>query len=739
NRISFDGWLLRQAQSQGVKVENHRVSKLHLCQETKIEVDGRQLDYDLVVLSTGVNEGTLPIVGLNYTLPKTATMAQDELYVGSEGVKSKLGETAHAFLIPHSDLIFGTLVPKGPFINVSVLSSGKRPISVTEFLSNDMVRRMLPDRYERACGCYPRVIISPARNYYADGFVAIGDAAVSRLYKDGIGSALLTARQAAHTVIEHGLSRYDFERYYQPFCDNMSLDNQWGKRLFWINNQIKNSRVFFLSQHRLVGDEQQNAKGTQPFSKTIWGMFSGSYSYKDMARITFLNPLALLKLFTALSWEGLIRLFHRGTTTPRKLHVGGRKVLILGSGFGGTYVLRSLVPALNRNENVETTMVSNENFFLFSPLLHEVATGRVETRHAAYPIRRLHWRDRFNFIQANVEKIDLANRRVITTMGTLDFDYLIMALGSVTDMPKFEYDKDGAKNLFTLKTLRDSMLIRNHIVGVFEQASAEKSPERQRQLLTFVIAGAGYTGVQLVTEISNFIYRHLVRFYKAIDPNIIRILLIEAEPKIIAGLHTKLGAYTMKRLQEMKIETRLKSQITHIREGTVGINNKETVATSTLIWVAGVVANPRIAELDVAKDNNGRVEVNQYLEIPGIPGVYAVGDCAHFEDPQSGQAVPPRAHNAVRQAKIVARNILADIRGREKRAYRYSTHSDIVSLGASKAVFRFYGLRLYGLPARLVWLGAYSLLVTGVYNRIRIMTDWLLSFTFGRDTTFLKL
>ncbi|MFC2073108.1 NAD(P)/FAD-dependent oxidoreductase, partial [Chloroflexota bacterium] len=401
--------------------------------------------------------------------------------------------------------------------------------------------------------------------------------------------------------------------------------------------------------------------------------------------------------------------------------------------------LRRLVPSLNRNENVETTMVSNENYFLFSPLLHEVAMGGIETRHVAYPIRRLHWRDRFNFIQASVEEIDLSARKVTTTMGTLDFDYLVLALGSVTDMPQFDSAGTNKGNVFTLKSLRDSVLIRNHIIGVFEQASVEKNPERQAQLLTFIVCGAGYTGVQVVTELRDFLHRSLIKFYKTVDPASIRIILVEAESKIVAQLHPKLGTYALKCLQRMRIETRLRSRVTRVWEGHVEINSGEIVPTSTVIWMAGVVANPRIAELDVAKDSVGRVLVNEYLEVLGVPGVYAVGDCAHFEEPGSGQPIPPGAHTGVRQAKVAAHNILAEIRGRNKKPYRYSDPPQMVSLGASRAMFRFHGLRLYGFPARLIWLGGYSLLVTGTYNRIRIIMDWLLSLIFGRDTTFLQL
>ncbi len=736
NPTNFDGWLLRQAQKCGVKVENQTVSHVYLDEEAKkIGVAGEKIEYDLIVLASGVNTKAVPIRGLEYVPPKTQIMAQDELYVGTTKVMSHLGDAAHAFLIPHSGLIFGTLVPKGPFINVSVLSHGKHPVSVTAFLRDNLVRSILPEQYQRTCGCRPRAAVSSAHNYFTDGFVAVGDATVCRLYKDGIGSALLTSRQAARTIAYHGLSYQDFEHYYQPFCRSIDRDNQWGRLLFFINNKAKDSRTFLLAQHRLIGDEQNNMRGPQPFTKAAWGMFTGNYSYRSIARMT-LNPTSLAKLSIALFWEGSKSMFRRRTTSSRRLHVGSRKILILGSGFGGIYALRHLVSSLNRNENVETTIVSNENFFLFAPLLHEVAMGRIETRHIAYPIRSLQWRDRFNFVQATVEKIDISNRKVITTKGSLEFDYLVLALGSVTNMPE-SYSAKG--NVFSLKTLRDSMLIRNHIIGLFERATIERDPKRHRQLLTFVVAGASYTGVQVVTELRDFIYKSLIKFYKTIDPSDIRIILTEAGYKIVAELHIKLGAYVMKQLHQMGIEVRLRSRVTRVWRNHIEINGVESVPTSTLIWMAGVVTNPRITELNVEKDSIGRVLVNDYLEVPGVAGIYAAGDCAHFKDPASGQPIPPQAHTAVRQAKIVAHNILSEIRGRDKKPYRYSRSVEMVSLGASKAILRFHNLRVYGLVARFLWLAGYLLLVTGTYNRIRIMMDWLLSYLFGRDTTFLKL
>lgn len=736
--ISFDGWLLGEAKRRGVRTENQPVSRVYLGGKPRVETAGRKLEYDLVVLAAGVNSKVIPVIGLDYIPPATETMAQDELYAGQDRVSSRLGNRAHAFFIPHSDIVFGTLVPKGPFINVSVLSSGKRPVSVNEFLSYEMVRRFLPEKYQRSCGCQPKTVVGMARNYFADRFVAVGDAVVSRLYKDGIGSSLLMAREAALTAVNYGVSRDDFRRHYEPFCSLMKRDNRWGKWLFALNDRTKNSRSFLRAQQRLIAGEQNNVRGKQPATTAMWGMFTGSYSYRYIARMTF-SVSPLLKLAAALLWEELTGLFRKKGASPRQLHVGSKKVLILGSGFGGTYALRHLVRSLNRNENIDTTMVSNENFFLFSPLLHEVAMGGIETRHIAYPIRRLHWRDRFNFTQAEVEKIDLAGREVRTSAGVLGFDYLVLALGSVTNRAALNAVGGEKVTTFTLKTLRDSMLIRNHVIDVFERASVQKDPERRRRLLTFVVCGAGYIGIQLVAQLRDLIHRNLLRFYRGIEPGDIRLVLVEAEPKIVAELHTKLGAYAMRQLQSMGIDVRLKSRITAVQENEVEINGREAMPANTLIWVAGVVANPRVAELDVSRDDTGRVMVDEHLEVPGFPGVYAVGDCAHFKDPQTGRPVAQMAHMAVRQARVAADNILAEIRGRDKKPYRFSGTPEILSLGVSRAVMRLSGVRLYGFPARMVWVLAYSLLITGMYNRIRVLTDWLLSLVFGQDITFLRL
>lgn len=735
SRISFNNWLLGEALRRGVRLEEKTVSAVHLEKGAGIEAAGIRMEYDLVVLASGVNDKPIAVTGQGYIPPGLQFMAQAELHAASGRDENALGSVAHVFLIPRSGIIFGALVPKGPFINVSILGRGKEPLSVHNFLNLDLVRSVLPEKYEFACNCRPRVLTGIAGSYYADRFVAIGDAAVARLYKDGIGSSSMTAREAARTVVNYGISRRDFQKYYYPLCRSLDRGNFWGNLLFSLNDKVKNSRTFILAQNRLIGDEQRNIRGSRSFTRAAWGMFSGSYSYGSIAWMT-LNPVSLIRLAKASLIEIVKAPFRKELNARRRLFVGSKKILILGSGFGGTYVFRHLIPSLNRNENVEITMVSNENYFLFSPLLHEVAMGKVETRHIAFPIRRLHWKDRFNFVQDTVEKIDLKERRVFTTSGMYEYDYLVLALGSITDTSEL---KSLSGNTFTLKTLHDSILIRNHIIGVFERAAAETDPEKQKQLLTFVVCGAGYTGVQVVTELRDFIYRHLLKFYRTIERDKVKIILVEAEPQVLAGLPEKLRAYALRQLQQMNIELRLNSLVTDVRGLSVEVNHSEKIDTHTLLWMAGIAANPRVGELDVRKDSLGRISVNRYLAVPEAPEVYAVGDCAHFEDPETGQPIPPRAHTSVRQARVVAHNILAELRGWDKRPYQYSHNAEMVSLGSSKAVFRFHNLLVRGLLARLIWIVGYAFLITGTYNRIRVLTDWGLSLLFGRDTTFLKL
>jgi NADH dehydrogenase len=412
-----------------------------------------------------------------------------------------------------------------------------------------------------------------------------------------------------------------------------------------------------------------------------------------------------------------------------------QRVVILGGGFGGAYFLIRLLKRLKHRRPFDITLVSDENFFMFTPLLHEVATGGIETRHITFPIRRLKYRQEFTFIQASVNSIDLPNRKVATTAGEVPYDRLVVALGSHTDVSSLPV---GAKRVFRLRALWDGILLRNHIIKCFEQADAEPDPARQRQLCTFVICGGGYIGVQLISAMRDLIHRSLIKYYPRITRDMVRIIMVEPRDKLLGPLPSYEADYTLRILRKQGIDVRLNSRVTASTDDGVRIND-EPVPTGTLVWVVGVIANRIVSEMPVEKDQTGRIVVNEYMELKNYPEVIALGDCAHIPDPTTGEAALPRAHNALRQAWVAADNIAAEVTGKQRRPYQHPFSGGLVSLGTSQGVINAYGLRFHGILARLIWLVAYSSLLTSAYNRVRVVSDWLLTLVFGRDTSMLEV
>jgi flavin-dependent dehydrogenase len=306
---SFDSWLLEQAQKRGATVKAQKVSGICLDRGATIEVGGSWLEYDLVVLSSGIDMKNLPVVGLNYVPPTSTKMTVAELYAGADEVQSRLGNMVHVFQIPHAGLICGTLVPKGQFINVSILARGNYPFSIDDFLDLKIVRDLLPTQYERVCVCRPRTAVGSANNFYTDRFVTVGDAAVSRIYKDGIGSAVSTARMAAHVAIQHGIARRDFKRHYHSFCRKIDRDNIWGKLFFSLYCHGKKSKTFILAYQSSIKDEQQNTGGPQQLIEATLGILTGSYSYAKLFRMFYsiTSALNLLKVLLMQNFRNLFK------------------------------------------------------------------------------------------------------------------------------------------------------------------------------------------------------------------------------------------------------------------------------------------------------------------------------------------------------------------------------------------------------------------------------------------------
>jgi NADH dehydrogenase len=410
------------------------------------------------------------------------------------------------------------------------------------------------------------------------------------------------------------------------------------------------------------------------------------------------------------------------------------KVVILGAGFAGLYTARHLEKALREGEAGEILLVDRHNFHLFTPMLHEITAGKIEPRHVVWPVRLLGRRWRVTFLERQVEVIDLDRRQILTDRGAIAYDQLVLALGSVTNF----YGLTPPPQLFQFKELRDAVRLRNHLIECFERAEQEQGPTRRRTLLTFILVGGGCTGVELAAEIHDLIFTSLLQFYRGIDPKEVRILLLEATQRIIPCVGESLAALALEKLRQKRVEVRLETPVADLLPDGVALINGEKIQAGTLVWTAGVRANPVIEALPVAKDRLGRVWVNEYLELPGHPEVYALGDCAHFLDPSSGNALPPTAQVAVQQARTAATNIARHLRGERPLPFRYQHLGDLVSLGSRYAVAEIRGYRFAGLFAWILWRTVFLAKMIGFKNIIRVALDWAIALLFGRDTSRLE-
>lgn len=409
-----------------------------------------------------------------------------------------------------------------------------------------------------------------------------------------------------------------------------------------------------------------------------------------------------------------------------------KRILILGSGFGGLYTALHLEKRLRSSSNVEVTLVNRENFFLFTPMLHEVAAGDLDVTHIVNPVRKLLRRS--HFFNGDIKSIDLNERRVVIRHADdhhdheLTYDYLVLALGSVTNF----YNLPGlAENALTMKSLSDAILLRSRLIKNLEEADFECSSEDRSRLLTFVIVGGGFAGVETIASVNDFI-REAIRYYARLTENELRILLIEATDAILPELGTKLGTYAREKLTRRGVEFILKTAVKSVSNGEVTLSNASTIKTNLLVWTAGVSPNPLLDMLDCSKER-GRLVTNEFLEVESWPGVWALGDCAAVPDTSTGKSCPPTAQHALRQGKIVAENIVAAINGGHKRPFRFKTIGALASIGKRTGVARILGVNFSGFVAWWLWRTIYLSKLPRFEKKVRVALDWALDLLFSKD------
>lgn len=408
------------------------------------------------------------------------------------------------------------------------------------------------------------------------------------------------------------------------------------------------------------------------------------------------------------------------------------RVLILGGGFGGMYAALEFERALGRGADVDVTLVNRDNFFLFTPMLHEVAASDLDITNIVSPIRKL--LRRVTFFHGDIESIDLVNKRVGLSHGheehchSLPYDHLVLALGSTTNF----YNLPGlADRALTMKSLDDAIFLRNRLIANLEEADFECAAPLRAPLLNFVVAGGGFAGVETIAAMNDFL-REAVRFFPHLREDMLRIILVNAGEIILPELGEKLGTYAQRKLMEQKVEIHSNCKVTAVTDREVTLSDGTTVTTNTLVWTAGICPNSLLDTLPCTKAQ-GRVLVNEYLEVPEWPGVWAFGDCAQVPDRKTGKFHPPTAQHALREGKVAAQNILATVRGGPKKPFLYSTIGRLAPIGKRTGVANILGVNFSGFIAWWLWRTIYLMKLPRFEKKVLVALDWTLDLLFSKD------
>ena len=408
------------------------------------------------------------------------------------------------------------------------------------------------------------------------------------------------------------------------------------------------------------------------------------------------------------------------------------RILILGGGFGGVFTARELERVLGSDPTVEITLISRENFFLFTPMLHEVAASDVDITHIVNPIRKIVRHT--NLFVGEVERIDLEKRRVIASHGLsrhpheFQYDHLVIGLGGVTS---FHGIPDLEEHALQMKSLADAIVLRNRLIENLEEADADCAVDRRTTALTLVVAGGGFAGVETVAAASDFL-RDSLGAYPHLREQDLHVVLVHDGAVILPELDEALGRYAQKKLSDYKVEVRTGVRVSGVSRTGVRLDDGTDIPTNTLVWTAGAAANPLIQTLP-CKLERGRVVANEYLEVPDWPNLWALGDCAMIRNPRTGDLYPPTAQHAMREGRVLARNIVASLRGGEKQPFVFTTIGTLASLGRRTGVARIFGTNLSGFPAGLLWRAIYLAKLPRFEKKLRVALDWLLDIVFSKD------
>jgi NADH dehydrogenase len=411
-----------------------------------------------------------------------------------------------------------------------------------------------------------------------------------------------------------------------------------------------------------------------------------------------------------------------------------RRVVILGGGFGGVFTAKNL--QRRAGGNVETVLISRHNFFVFQPLLPEIAGGSINPGDGVTSLRR--FLPGVAVMVAEVRGIDFETKTVHVTIGrdsgirTVSYDQLVIALGQVVDLSRTPGLADRA---LVMKDVIDAFHIRNRVLGCLEDADVTTEPRRRRSLLTFVVIGGGFTGVETVGEVQELIRKSL-KYYPNIRSDEVRTILIQHDSRILPELPEHLATYAAEQLRRRGIEIRLNTGVTAATPAGIETGSGPPIDAETVVAAIGNAPSPLLRSLPLAMEH-GRIVVDRCMRVQGQADVWALGDDARIPlgDPDGDHVAyaPPLAQFAYREAKVLARNVLAHLEGRPLTAFEYRSLGTMAALGGRSGVADIMGVRISGFPAWVAWRSFYLSLLPGIATRMRVAMDWLLDLLISRS------
>ena len=396
---------------------------------------------------------------------------------------------------------------------------------------------------------------------------------------------------------------------------------------------------------------------------------------------------------------------------------GGKRprVLIIGGGFGGLWAARTLA-----NQPVDVVVIDRNNYHTFLALLYQVAAAELTAEDIAYPVRSVFNKiPNIDFVLAYARRIDLQNRQIETDGEAISYDYLILANGSVTStfgVPGVE------EHAYFLKTLEEAVALKNHIICCFEAAARETDAKKRKSLLTFVIVGGGATGVEYAGALTELIHGPLIKDYHGIDFFEARIILLEAAGQLVSSMPSNIRDYTAGQLRKMGVDVRLKAAVAEVFPDKVVLKSADNIETSTVIWTAGVKGEGLAAASNIPVTRDGRVAVNETLQIHDQQNIYVIGDLASIKEGQ--RVLPMVAQVAIQSGVTSAQNILRQIAGRPPQPFIYKDRGSMITIGRKAAGVAIGSRTFTGFIAWVMWLVIHLFNLIGFRNRVMVLINW---------------